>query len=354
LSVGDSGGAVFIKEGTTWKLAGINLSVDGPYNTSATGAGFQASIFDEGALYKGGEGKWQFKADSSADIPGAFYAIRISSRAAWIQSVVAANSGACAPGADDFNFDERADLLFQDDQGFVAAWFMERSIKKSGSFLNPEYVGPEWRISATGDFNKNGHSDIAFQQSDGTIGIWFMSGTTRESAGLTIPANPGDRLWRVAAAGDLNGDGRADLIFQHSDGTLAVWHMDGLQRTTAALLNPPHSGDSNWRVVGSGDWNRDGKTDLCFQHTAGTLGVWFMDGASRIDARLVTPQDSGDSLWRVAGTADLNQDGHTDLLWQHNSSGQIGIWFMNGTSRSESQLFTPSTPGGTWKIVGPK
>jgi hypothetical protein len=33
LSVGDSGGGVFIQENSTWKLAGINISVDGPYNT---------------------------------------------------------------------------------------------------------------------------------------------------------------------------------------------------------------------------------------------------------------------------------------------------------------------------------
>src|SRR5205085_8109751 len=42
LAYGDSGGAVFIKD-TTWKLAGINFEVDGPYSTSVTGPGFDAA-----------------------------------------------------------------------------------------------------------------------------------------------------------------------------------------------------------------------------------------------------------------------------------------------------------------------
>jgi len=40
LSVGDSGGAVFVYDMTTnrWELAGINLAVDGPFSTSSNGA----------------------------------------------------------------------------------------------------------------------------------------------------------------------------------------------------------------------------------------------------------------------------------------------------------------------------
>ena len=43
LSSGDSGGPVFIKDGKFWKLAGVNYSVDGPYNTTNSGAGSNCS-----------------------------------------------------------------------------------------------------------------------------------------------------------------------------------------------------------------------------------------------------------------------------------------------------------------------
>lgn len=89
LSVGDSGGAVFLQDGALWKLAGINYSVDGPYNTSTNGAGFEAAIFDEGGLYTGGEGSWVLQHNRPMNRPGAFYSTRISSRMLWINGILA-------------------------------------------------------------------------------------------------------------------------------------------------------------------------------------------------------------------------------------------------------------------------
>ena len=89
LSMGDSAGGVFINDGGKWKLAGINYLVDGPFSLSgATGTGFNASVFDKGGLYQGGDGRWVYNSDTSADIPGNFYSTRISSRQTWIRSIV--------------------------------------------------------------------------------------------------------------------------------------------------------------------------------------------------------------------------------------------------------------------------
>ena len=38
--------------------------------------------------------------------------------------------------------------------------------------------------------------------------------------------------------------------------------------------------------------------------------------------------------WDIAGAADFNGDGKTDILWQNSVSGQRVIWLMNGTSYS--------------------
>ena len=89
LSVGDSGGAVFIMDHSTWKLAGINYSVDGPYSTNGTGPGFSAAVFDQGGLFIGGEGNWTLVRNMPADKPGSFYATRISSRRDWINGILA-------------------------------------------------------------------------------------------------------------------------------------------------------------------------------------------------------------------------------------------------------------------------
>ncbi len=90
LSRGDSAGAVFIQDGSTWKLAGINYAVDGPYNTTNTGTEFNAAIFDEGGLYKRAGTTWVLTADLPIPQPGSFYSTRISSRVAWINTILSA------------------------------------------------------------------------------------------------------------------------------------------------------------------------------------------------------------------------------------------------------------------------
>jgi hypothetical protein len=91
LSAGDSGGGVFIKDGKIWKLAAINYAVEGPYNTTNSGAGFNAAIFDLRGLYvsDGGAGWHLF---SGRPITGNFYATRISSHVNWITNVLATPS----------------------------------------------------------------------------------------------------------------------------------------------------------------------------------------------------------------------------------------------------------------------
>jgi len=94
LSFGDSSGALFLKDGSVWKLAGINYAVDGPYNTTNADAGsFDAAIFDAAGLYeKNIAGIWL-----PASGPGTFYATRVSAHVSWINSVINANVAADPP-----------------------------------------------------------------------------------------------------------------------------------------------------------------------------------------------------------------------------------------------------------------
>jgi len=89
LSMGDSGGAVFIQESNTWKLAGINYLVDGPFSMDGTtNTEFDAALLDMRGLYVGGGTDWTLVADGPTDVPSAFYATRVSRFADWIRSVI--------------------------------------------------------------------------------------------------------------------------------------------------------------------------------------------------------------------------------------------------------------------------
>jgi len=90
LSVGDSGGAVFIKDGRVYRLAGINQGVDGPYKLANSPDGFNASVFDQRGLYiRSGSTNWIPVPTQTGRVAGNFYATRISSHLAWINQVLA-------------------------------------------------------------------------------------------------------------------------------------------------------------------------------------------------------------------------------------------------------------------------
>jgi hypothetical protein len=90
LSVGDSGGGLFVLENGLWRLAGINLAVDGPFREGSVGGGFNAAIFDKGGLEEltGDPAAWVSVSEQSANIPSRFYCSRISASRLWIEDVI--------------------------------------------------------------------------------------------------------------------------------------------------------------------------------------------------------------------------------------------------------------------------
>ena len=90
-------------------------------------------------------------------------------------------------------------------------------------------------------------SDILWQNSDGTAAIWLMNGMNAVTVGAVGPFNPGPS-WQVKGSGDFNGDGKSDILWQHDGGTPAMWFMDGmnfLSGGAAGSFNPGH----DWHVI---------------------------------------------------------------------------------------------------------
>ena len=98
LGVNDSSGPVFINDGSGWKLAGVAGLVDASFNTTNTGDGFNACIYDARGLYYGSSGSWGMPITGSTPVPSGFYATRISVRTAWIDGIISpVNNSSDAP-----------------------------------------------------------------------------------------------------------------------------------------------------------------------------------------------------------------------------------------------------------------
>jgi hypothetical protein len=99
LSLGDSGGGVFIESDGLWKLAGVNAGVSGPWRLDQSGTPgppFDAALFDAGGLWFG-DSEPTFIDEAALDIPALSVASRIFTEMTWIQSVLSSTTPASVP-----------------------------------------------------------------------------------------------------------------------------------------------------------------------------------------------------------------------------------------------------------------
>jgi hypothetical protein len=186
---------------------------------------------------------------------------------------------------------------------------------------NPAFVGSPWKIIGVGDFNRDGGPDIFWHNTDNRqTQVWLMDGR-RISSRHTLVAEDGKTPmgigppFEVVGIGDFDHDGGTDILFRNtSDNTSVVWLMDGIRvrgRNTLLAENgqTPMNIGPPFEVIGIGDFNRDGGGDILFRNTSdNATTVWLMDGI-RIHSRITLVAENGQTPitigapWSVMGIA---------------------------------------------------
>src|SRR5262249_42725582 len=150
------------------------------------------------------------------------------------------------------------------------------------------------------DFNADGHSDIMWRHTSGTVAIWEMDGSQIKT--ISTIDNFGPEL-QTAATGDLDGDGKSDIIVRNGT-TDAVWFMNGGQIQAIAHLTTVVRSRP---TLGTADLDGDGRSDILWRHSSGTVGIWEMDGSQ---IKSISAIDGfGNTDWGVVGTGDFSGDG---------------------------------------------
>jgi hypothetical protein len=165
-------------------------------------------------------------------------------------------------------------------------------------------------------------------QSGTSIGVWLMNGTTPTAeSGF---AGPGAN-WNVVGTADLTNNGRDDILLQNSStGDLTIDFMSGTNVTSSSTITV---GDPSWHVAATGREN--GKAAIIWQNISGQAGIWLMNGATPVAEAGLLNAGTG---WQIIGTGDFNNDGNSDLLFYNAAVNQSAIWLMNGTQiKAEEQ-----------------
>lgn len=98
------------------------------------------------------------------------------------------------------------------------------------------------------------------------------------------------------------------------------------------------------------DINGDGHSDLVFQNsTTGQIVFWYMNGTRVLGGAAASLMPA--SGYKICGTGDFNGDGSPDLVFQNSTTGQIVVWYLSGTNvLGGSSVSLVPLPG--YQVVG--
>ena len=251
-------------------------------------------------------------------------------------------------------------------------WFMdaERLVRRRtvlGQDGTVAFVGPPWRITGTEDTQTH---IVWHNNTTNETQIWFLDDSRVVRRGTVLgedgaPAFVGPP-WRIVATSNADGDGLLQIVWHNSaTNETQIWFMNDalvMGRGTVldesgapAFVGPP------WTIVGAGDLDGNGRPDLVWHNSAtNETQIWFMNGEHVARRGTVLDETGAPALvgppWRIVTTGDVAADGQPEIVWHNSATNETQIWFMSaehvirrGTVLGETGA--PALVGPPWTIT---
>lgn len=212
---------------------------------------------------------------------------------------------------------------------------------------------------ASGDFDLDGNRDFVFTSYCNCSNYYLYQGDGANGFTNATPAFSGNRTSYDMTTGDLNNDGKLDII---TGGNTVMSKF--LNTSTGAsnfsfvraqfIITTPDNASYGYSL---GDFNNDGFLDLVAPVPASAkVRVFFNDGAGGFNGAVYTDYNiTGSSTQNIRGvaTGDFNDDGYPDIVATSYNGGAIGVLINTADG---SGIFNPvvlySVGSPKWVEVG--
>ncbi|WUH93020.1 VCBS repeat-containing protein [Streptomyces sp. NBC_00433] len=250
--------------------------------------------------------------------------------------------------------DLRSAFYGRDSAGVLWQYQSTPDVTRPGQLASRTSVGGGWQgytaLAPLGAFKADGTGDLVARDASGVLWLYRGTGSATKPFANRVRIGGGWNIYpTLVGAGDLTGDGHADLLGRDSAGVL--WLYRGTGSATKPLADRVRVG-GGWQgyttLTGAGDVTGDGRGDLLAVDSAGKMWLYASTGNAAAPYRNRAQIGGGWQIYnRVVGVADMTGDGHPDLL-ARDPAGRL--WYYRGTGNPAAPYASRVQNGTGWNI----